>query len=319
MRRRGTETSLVVAALAEAPEDGVATRAVRTLTLMHRWGYAPPLETLAEQLLGGSASPGELKATLSRSSEVHIEDGFICLRGDEGLLEKSRERVRSDRSLNHSVRIIAEEFTRDLVRHCPFLECIALSGSVASGGYARGDDIDFDLFVETGTKYVSYLMANLLGLKYAWRYRNIESDDLHRMPLLPKVTCINVVWPADQTRPFVRQDAGLAFELLRCLPLWGAQRFREVLDDNSWLDDYVPQLRNRRSADLVSISPSPIWRILSSLRKHRAALRWLESGSRTIAWLLYHFVQGSRRRLPGAKERMEFLRRVKFPYEVFQD
>lgn len=304
---------------AERQDDELIRRAEHTLSLMHRWGYAPTLDALAASLLGGAVSTGDLSAALMRSPQVTIEDDFACLRGREELLGRSRHRVSANGRLNGHARGIAEDFSRDLVRLCPFVECIALSGSVASGGYASGDDIDFDLFVRTGTKYITYLMANLIGLKYAWRYRDLESDELHRMPFLPKVTCVNVVWPADQTRPFVRQDAGLAFELMRCVPLVGAARYKQVLADNAWLEEYVPQIRDRRFADGLSVLPSALARFLQVVGRHPAALEVFEAGSRGLSWMLYHIVQASRRRSPKARERMEFLRRVKFPYEVFQD
>ena len=129
------------------------------------------------------------------------------------------------------------------------MEAIALTGSVASGGYRPGDDVDFDLFVRTGTKYICYLAATLVGLKYSWRYRSTDLDSLHRTPVLPKITCINVVWPTDQTRPFVRQDAALAFELRRCEPLIGWARFRKVLDDNPWIRGYFPQTYDKVAVD----------------------------------------------------------------------
>ena len=319
MVHRGTQTALLVNVTAESLDDELVGRAERTLVLMHRWGYAPTIDTLAASLLAGSVSKGVLSAALAGSRRVTVEADFVCLRGHEGLLCKSRDRVAANGRLNGHARGIAQDFARDLARHCPFLECIALSGSVASGGYSVGDDIDFDLFVQSGTKYITYLMANVIGLRFAWRYRNLESDELHRMPFLPKVACVNVVWPADHTRPFLRQDAGLAFELMRCIPLVGAARFEQVLADNAWLEEYVPQLRARHFADSPSGSPSGLARLLQSLCRRPAALRTLEFLSREVSWILYHVVQGARRRNPRAKERMEFLRRVKFPYEVFQD
>jgi len=317
--RWGTQTSLLVNIAAEPLDNELVGRAERTLDLIHRWGYAPTIETLAASLLGGSVSERDLSVALARSRRVTVEADFVSLRGHEQLLRKSRDRVAENGRLNGHARGIAEDFARDLVRHCPFVECVALSGSVASGGYSNGDDIDFDLFVQSGTKYITYLMANVIGLKYAWRYRDLESDELHRMPFLPKVTCVNVVWPADQTRPFLRQDVGLAFELMRCIPLWGAQRFRDVVSDNRWTEEYLPQLGSRRTPDCLDAPRSSFGRILQGADRVRPVLRVLEAASRGLSWVLYHVVQASRRKNPAARERIEFLRRVKFPYEVFQD
>ncbi len=140
-----------------------------------------------------------------------------------------------------------------------------------------------------------------------------------RTPFLPKVTCINVVWPGDETVPFARQDEGLAFELARCLPLRGIARFRAMLESNPWIEEYFPQLYGRVWAEEPPREPTAAGRFLAAIGRHPRALRFLEALSFGVSWILYRFVQGSRRGDPEAEERMEFLRRVKYPYEVFQE
>ncbi|MGQ0797650.1 MAG: hypothetical protein ACT4OI_07300 [Methanobacteriota archaeon] len=301
------------------PETGILARAERTLDLMHRWGYAPTVEVLAHDLFDGSVGVADVLASLASADRVLVDDGFVCLRGHEDLLAKSRLRRETHRELNGGPVAVAHEFARDLARACPFVECIALSGSVASGGYAPGDDIDFDLVVRAGTKYTSYLVANLVGLKFSWRLRGRSTSDEHRTPFLPKVTCVNVVWPDDHTRPFVRRDGALAFELLRCTPLFGSERFRELLRDNPWVEEYFPQVSARAWTDAVARKPGVLAHALDAVARRPRALARLEAASRWLAWIAYRGVQASRRRNPVAMERMRFLRRVKFPYEVFQD
>jgi hypothetical protein len=286
---------------------------------MHRWGYTPAVDALAASLLGGSVSGEHLKARIAGSGRVRVEDGFAYLAGHEHLLERSRRRVASHQTLNGAALTVAQEFTRDLVRVCPYVECVALSGSVASGGYGPADDVDFDLIVRSGTKYTTYLLATLLGLKYAWRYREREVDEIHRTPILPKVTCVNVVWTDDETRPFRRQDADLAFELLRCRPLYRADYFRHVLGANPWARGFFPQMFDTSFVDTVVRRRSALSGVLEALGRFPRALRLLEVVSRGLVWILYHFVQWTRRKNPEAVKRNEFLRRVKFPYEVLQD
>ncbi len=246
-------------------------------------------------------------------------DGFACLAGREDLVERSRGRVAQDRVLNGRARTLAQEFARDLARNCPFVECIALSGSVASGAYDPRDDIDFDLFVRRDTKYTVYLVAQLVGLRYSWRYRHQELDEVHRLPFLSKIICVNVVWPSDQTRPFVRQDADLAFELLRCRPLYGARRFREALDENPWLAGFFPQIYDRLYLDAPAAGTGTLGRVLAAVAREPRLLDLVERICRRLSWIMYRSAQASRSRNPRAVARMEFLRRVKYPYEVFQD
>jgi len=300
--------------------EGLTLRIEESLTLMHRWGFAPSVDTLSKMLLGGIVEEDQLAPALLSSDRFRVVEGFVCLRGHESLLKESQERVASHERLNGEIQGVTSAFVRDLLLCCPFVEVVALSGSAASGGFSPGDDIDFDLVVNPGTKYTTYLLASLVGLRYSWRYRHWESGPLHTLPLLPKVTCVNVVWPSDQTRPFIRQDMAMAFELLRCQPLYGSGRFEELLQANRFLWEFFPQAYNRRWTDG---SPFPslnaMGRFLSLVGRIPRALRLLEIVSRGITWMLYHFVQGVRAKNPVAAARMEFLRRVKYPYELFQD
>ncbi len=290
-----------------------------TLEMLHRWGYAPRVEDLAEQLVGGPVPVEQVLAATCYSDLFRMDHGFIALARSERLLGESRIRSNRNRLVNGAARCVAQEFASELSRLCPFVEAVALSGSVASGGYIDGDDIDFDLFVKDGTKYTVYLIANLLGLRYSLRYRKGPADAQHRIVFLPKVICINVVWPAAETRPFSRQDTGLAFELLRCEPIVGTQRFAQVLSDNPWIDRFLPQARTRRwTADAPRTGGRPA-RVLSRIYAHPWTRRALERFCRGVAYAMYRVVQELRRTDPQARERMEFLRRAKYPYEVFQD
>jgi len=297
----------------------LAARAEDTLRLMHDWGYAPTLPMLAADLLGGSVNVPTLDQSLSFDAGIRVKDGFVCLSGYEHLLDKSMERVRSHRVLNGHARILAEEFARDVAAVCPYVKCIALSGSVASGGYDSRDDIDFDLFVRPGTKYLCYLITILVGLKYSWRYRKVKGATLPRIAGLPKVTCVNVVWTEDQTKPFVRQDAAMAFELLHCQPLLGGTVFLQVLQDNRWLESYFPQLFGRILVDAIEPGNTGFSRLLAGLERRPTILRLLEKISRAAAWFLYALAENTWGRQPAKRARMAFLKRVKYPYEVFQD
>ncbi len=286
---------------------------------MHNWGYAPTLAALARDLVGGEVPTASLEAALQTTQRFRTRDGFVHLPGDEFLVESSKQRWRSNHMLNGHAHALAEAFAKEVATLCPYVRCIALSGSVASGGYRSGDDIDFDLIVRDGTKYICYLASNLVGLKYSWRFRKAKVDGLQRTPFLPKIMCINVVWTDDQTRPFVRQDAGMAFELLHCQPLIGADIFGEVLAGNLWLRGFFPQLLERTWFDSVHRGKSRIGGFLARVGARPISLGRLNRVCRILSWMLYTFVQASRHRDAAARARMEFLKTVKYPYEVFQD
>lgn len=286
---------------------------------MHRWGYAPAVEALEENLIGGVPPIGEVTPWLRSDPRFRVQNGFVTLRGHEHLLWRSSARVATDRVLNGDAWAVAQRFATDLVHHCPFVNCVAVSGSLASGGFSLEDDLDFDLVVRTGTKYITYLLATFLGLKYSWKYRGRQLNRMHRVLSLPKLVCINVVWSDDETKPFVRKDADLAFELLRCRPIFGADQFDAICRENPWVTGYFPQLSARRHCNSIQSNASVLWRILRKLANHALALRTLDASSRRLVWCIYHFVQWTRRNDPDVVARVQFLRKVKWPYEVLQD
>lgn len=294
-----------------SPHSQVLSRVERTLEIMHRWGYAPTVETLSKELIGGSADPMELKATLSSSERLRVKDGFVCLPGHEQLISKSRERVASNRRMNGRAQAIANEFTEDLLRTCPLVECVALSGSVASGGYLSTDDIDLDIFVREGTKYLTYAIALALGLRTSLRHAATGR--------IRKVICINVVWTRAQTRPFVRNDESLAFELLHCRPIFGSAYFEDVILANPWIRAFFPQTGGRGVEDRATPSRNLIGRLVGWIADRRGLLEVADRVARIASFVVYTAAHWLRRRDAEAMARLHFLRRVKYPYEVFQD
>lgn len=296
----------------------VSRRAERTLEIAHRWGYGLRVERLADLCYGGPLPA----ATIDRVTLGHPfarEEGFVVLRGHDELLTKSAARRRSHARLNGAYMELADAFVRDLVERSPFVRAVAVSGSLASEGLGHGDDIDFNLFAATDTKYIVYLQAILLSLRLSFRHRStgIGTD---RAPFLRKIACVNVVWTEDQVSPFLRRDASLAFELLRSFPVYGADYYGRVLAHNPWLADHFPQALDQAFPDRVAPRRRTKGaRLLVAIARSVVARRALNRVCRAIAWFLYAAVQASRFRNPEARERRAFLRRVKFPYEVFQD
>ncbi len=297
--------------MSEYADEDVFPRVERTLELMHRWGYAPTVETLAGELLGGPVSLSELRDAITASGSFVLVDGFVCSRGKEPLVLASRVRERTNRLVNGTAKAIAEEFAHELIRACPFVDCVALSGSVASGGYVPSDDIDFDLFVHDGAKYLTYVVSLALGLVFSIRYANGGP--------LRKIICINVIWTRQQASPFVRNDADLAFELLRCKPILGAAYFQQVIRSNDWIPRYFPQIGATLGPESPRPNPGLIGRCLGWIATYPRLLGLFERAGRGLSFVVYQVVHWLRRHDREAMNRLAFLQRAKYPYEVFQD
>ncbi len=291
--------------------EDLAVRAERTLDIFHKWGYAPTADALAKGLLGGGVTGDALLASISGRDEFQVRDGHVYLKGKDELVEKSKVRVASNRHLNGEAMSIAEEFSLELLRFCPLVDCVAVSGSVASGGYSSGDDIDFDLVVRDGAKYLVYAMGLAVGARVAVRHRARYG--------FRKLICLNAIWTRSQTAPFVRRDEGLAFELLHCRPLFGSMRFMEMIERNEWVLSFFPQVA-KASTDIGSIpEPNRLGRLILWIHRHPRLLRLAETAARLSSQVIYSLYHLVKRSDSEAAARFEFLRQAKYPYEFFQD
>lgn len=262
-------------------------------------------------VVGGPENPRDLAALLESHPRITKRDGFVCFRGQEELIERSRPRVIVNGSTNGNAAAIALQFTNQLLKACPLVDCVALSGSAASGGYIPSDDVDLDIFVRDGAKYLTYAIALALGFLVSIRFR--------RGGRLRKIICINVIWTRGQTKPFVRRDEALAFELLHCRPIFGAFYFRQVISSNPWILGLFPQLEGRLNTDQASPEISFVGRIVGWIGRHPHLLELSDRLGRSLSRVVYDLAHWRRRKDVGAMERLAFLRQVKFPYEFFQD
>ena len=295
-------------------------RVVKTLEIANRWGYGLAEDELSDLLYGGPEDTPDVQAAAAGSPSIVLDAGFAALSGQADLIAKSLARRRSNGTLVEAYFRIAEDFTRDLLRHCPFVRAVVVCGSTASGGLEAGDDVDFNLFAEDGTKYIVYLTALLLGVKYSLLHHRAFANGDSLLRFLRKVTCVNVVWTESDCHPFIRQDELLAFELLRSLPIAGTAHYARTLESNRWLRLHFPQIFNRVFADRVQPQePSSLAALQRWIARAPRGRRFLDGMSRRIAAVLHRIVRLSRERNPDAMARYAFLRHVKFPYDVFQD
>ena len=100
-------------------------RVLTTLRIADRWGYGLAGEDVARLLYGGSANAADVTSALVSSPAIAFRDGVATLPGRDDLVEKVIARRRSNGTLAALYFGIAEEFSRDLLRHSPFIRAIA--------------------------------------------------------------------------------------------------------------------------------------------------------------------------------------------------
>lgn len=248
-------------------------------------------------------------------------DGFVmsgdvvCLPGGEHLLNRTSERLEANSKFGRGYLDLAKRFTEELASDCPFLLVSAVAGSISSNGVNIGDDLDFNLIVEDETKYLTYLCAVLLGLKYSLRH----GETFGNGGGMRKLICINVVWTQSETDPFARRDDALAFELLLSRPLIGSDEFRRVLDRNEWVKSAFPQAFSTNFEPLARPPLSLIGRANALLTANHNLRRLANRVARMVARVIYSVYHWTQRKDSEAVARLELIKRVKYPYEVFQD
>jgi hypothetical protein len=295
--------------------EGLESRVVRTARIADRRGFCFHHEDLARWLHGGPGSPAEVARATLASPRLSLRDGFVALRGRESLVALSRRRREAHSTQRGVGPALASEFARRLAADCPFVRSVALCGSHATGGAVPGDDVDVNLLVEDGTKFVSYSVALLHASRHSLTRRARKSAE-ERVGPFPKVVCVNAVYEESQTRPFSRRDEQVAFEFLASRPVFGAGRMREMLEANPWLLDHFPQIAERFASRVpleAAPPPSRLGRAMGSLNGTRDVA---DAVGYVFARLAHGFADASRRGDPVAAARREFLRSAKHPYDV---
>lgn len=219
---------------------------------------------------------------------------------------------------------LAYDFAARLVSTCPLVKSVSLTGSIASGGFQPGDDVDLNMVTVPGAKYTVYLWALALSTVTSLRNRHQPADEMSPIPFVPKIICVNVVWEDGQVRPLTRQDKWIAYELLMHKPLLGAKVWQGVLADNPWMENHFPQVFEPGFAGDDAPEAAALTGkrragrgFFAFLGRHKGALAIVEAFSRVTVICVHKVVSLSRANKPDAREREAFVNLVKRPYSVY--
>ncbi|MFZ3166245.1 MAG: hypothetical protein WA130_01430, partial [Candidatus Methanoperedens sp.] len=157
-----------------------------------------------------------------------------------------------------------------------------------------------------------------IHLQSFWRGYKKSLARKSRTPFLPKLICINVIWEDEEAFPFVRQDKYMAYELLRQQPIMGLDFYKKILEKNSWLETFFPQICNKKSQE-VETRRTSIARVLRLIYSNRVLSHMGERMCREISYLLWRYVQFSRRNNTEALSRVRWVTEMQRPYALFGD
>jgi predicted nucleotidyltransferase len=289
---------------------GVTDRLRRTVEVFERRGYALPPGRLAALCLGGPVDLVEVERAVAEAPDLRLASGLVVSERASQRAPAIAARARRHPGVAAAYLPSTLAFVRALTALDGRVLCVAIAGSLASGGFTETDDVDLNLVVEDGHRHVAYVLLNLLGYLHALRHRRKPVDSHTRRPLAPRLMTANLVLERSQCFPLERQDEGMACELLQSEPVFGAAFFQQVVEANPALVGHFPQLARRpapRELPAGRRLPGWLWPAL------------LDGPCRELGRAAWRYLQWTRRGSPEALQRVAFVRRTMQPYTLFPD
>jgi hypothetical protein len=278
--------------------------------LLERRGYAASPARLAQVCLGGTLTEREIRAAIATANDLRERDGLV-LRSPLGLSLPAVVARRDGHALqSRSSLEAARRFSSGLAALCPHVLSVAVSGSLASGGFLASDDVDLNLVVEDGSRHLAYVALNILGLLHALGHRRKPVDAHTRRPLAPRLMTANLILERSECFPLVRKDEDMAYEMLIAEPVYGAGFYSSVIGANPGLLEHFPQLAGK---------PAPLEMRVDHRLPAAALPLWLEGAAARLGRAGWRYMQWTRRRHPEALARVAFVRRTMRPYVLFPD
>jgi len=181
---------------------------------------------------GAFASSTELESFVacdpSLREELLVRDGQVTLKGSESL---ARERIQQV-ELSEERAQAAQAFSDRLVRTCPWIRIVAISGSTAYAGSRRRDDVDFYLVTRRKRLWITLLFA-LTSARFH-RLRSSDSPQLCFNRILEENECLDA-FRSDRDPLFAREALSLRI-------LQGRDYYRELLSSAAWMEEVFPVL-----------------------------------------------------------------------------
>ncbi len=126
--------------MADASSDDLDGRILLTLHLADRRGYGLSLPHFAKMLVRGKVSEEDAERELGSMPSVSHRDEVYCLKGREKLIPETKRRLLCNGMMGERYEALAQRFASEYASRCPFIRCIAIAGSVASGGFSEEDE-----------------------------------------------------------------------------------------------------------------------------------------------------------------------------------
>ena len=195
----------------------------KTLLYSDLFDYPLTPEEVAHYLIGVPSTADEVRACLARTrclaGRIVEMDGYLALRGREGLIARRLDRAAtSDRLWRH-----ARRFVR-VLRLLPFVRMIAITGALSMNNSGAGDDID--VLIVTAPDRVWLTRAFAVALVYAGK-------------LCGDTLCPNYVI-SERALVLERHTLFVAHEFVQMVPVYGREVYDRMCAANGWIQTMLP-------------------------------------------------------------------------------
>jgi len=173
--------------------------------------------------------------------ELVVLEGEIAFQGSEDLARGQVEQVRlTERRVS-----LASSLGRRLVKMCPWVRLVAISGSAAYGRTKPDDDVDFFLVTCRNRLWVTFLAAMLTAKIY--RAKNRASPVFCFNRLLEDDECVGS-FRSPRDPLFVREALSLRI-------VDGKAYYHDLLLSASWMGQLFPALFDRAVSSVYASEP----------------------------------------------------------------
>lgn len=224
--RSDAPTRPLASALQQAPSLSALDRSV-LLTVLYAdlFDFALSYDELFRRLVAIPSDPARVEAAIARLCDGFLAtvDEYIVWIGREHLVDMRRRRRDACAPLWQA----AARYGRWLAR-VPFVEMVAVSGSLAVANAHQKSDIDLFCITQSKRLWLSRLFIVPLS-KLTRRFPG-------RFPLY---LCPNYIVTTDALE-VVEHNLFTAHEVVQAVPIWGRLVFQRFLDENQWVRRFLP-------------------------------------------------------------------------------
>jgi len=217
------------------PMNEIQKAILKTLIYYDLFDWPANLSELTSFLIGEKATCGMVEKqlqVLAARQKVSTQDGFWMLKDRNEIVP---ERLKKEKEAQRKLKIARKAAA--VLKIIPWIEMVAISGTLAVGGAKEDDDIDIFILTQTGRLYLSrlfeFLLLTLLGKRRRPRTTKVKDK-----------ICPNLY--LDYEGLLVAENLCAAHDLVRLKPLWERNgAYRKLLEANLWYQNYFPNRQPR--------------------------------------------------------------------------